>query len=151
MILQRANELVGVRLLHPLAKMPEKQTEGASGFDLVAIETLKIKPLSVVQVRTGVALNMLGVQHLEAQVRTRSGLSMKHGIFVINSPGTIDNDYVGEIKILLTNVGEHAFYVKPGMRIAQLVFNLVSPIQLELTHERVETVRGDRGFGSTGV
>ena len=86
----------------------------------------------------------------EAQVRPRSGLALKHGVTVLNSPGTIDSDYRGEIKVILINHGKEDFRIEPGVRIAQLVFAQVTQVELEKAGELDETERSSGGFGSTG-
>lgn len=121
----------------------------ASGYDLKASAEVVILPGKHAVVPTGIKI-CIPVGY-EAQVRSRSGLAANCGVFVLNSPGTIDADYRGEIKVILANLGEMAFKVEVGMRIAQLVF---APIVYATWHEVSEfgqTVRGERGLGSTGV
>ena len=130
--------------------LPEKMSSGSSGFDLHAAvrETTLIKSGESVLIPTGIAIAM--PSSLEAQVRSRSGLALKHGICVLNSPGTIDSDYRGEICVILYNVSSTSFQVERGDRIAQLVFNEVPAIQLQVVNELDDTARGSGGFGSTG-
>ncbi|RAL26341.1 dUTP diphosphatase [Thermoflavimicrobium daqui] len=128
----------------------KQMSAGSSGFDLYAAvqESLIILPGKWKLIPTGVAIAM--PQGLEAQVRPRSGLALKHGITVLNTPGTIDADYRGEIGVILLNLGEEAYTVERGHRIAQLVFQQVPPVQLEWTDELDQTLRGTGGFGHTG-
>ncbi|WP_442604465.1 dUTP diphosphatase [Paenibacillus sp. KN14-4R] len=130
--------------------LPQKMSEAASGFDLHAavVEPMVLKPGERALVPTGFALSM--PIELEAQIRPRSGLAYKHGITTLNSPGTIDADYRGEVKVLLINHGQESFTVARGERIAQMVFQLVPQITLNEVSELSETVRGAGGFGHTG-
>jgi dUTP pyrophosphatase len=133
--------------------LPERQTSGAAGFDLLAAlredEEITIDFCERALVPTGLALQLpLGV---EAQVRPRSGLALKHGVTVLNSPGTVDADYRGEVKVLLVNLGREPFVVRRGMRIAQLVVARVEDVVLDAAIEIEGSVRGAGGFGSTGV
>jgi dUTP pyrophosphatase len=130
--------------------LPQKMSELASGFDLYAAvsEPLVIHPGQRALVPTGFALGMPG--ELEAQIRPRSGLALKHGITCLNSPGTIDADYRGEVKVLLINLGQEPFTINRNERIAQMVFQLVPRVQLSEVDELSETERGDGGFGHTG-
>ncbi|MCH5586262.1 dUTP diphosphatase [Shimazuella sp. AN120528] len=131
--------------------LPAKMSTGASGFDLCAAvtEELVLQPGEWKLVPTGISIAM--PEHLEAQVRPRSGLAFKHGITMLNSPGTIDADYRGEIKVIMVNFGDHPFRVNRGDRIAQLVFQEVAKVQLEQVDELVSSARGAGGFGHTGV
>ncbi len=133
--------------------LPAYQTEGAAGVDLMAAcgetEKITLKPLERGLVETGLALQ---IPHgYEGQVRPRSGLAVKHGITVLNAPGTIDADYRGEVKVALVNLGSEPFVITRGMRIAQLVIAPVTRVSLEETGALEETSRGSGGFGSTGV
>jgi dUTP pyrophosphatase len=125
-------------------------SEWAAGFDLHAAvsETLVLEPGQRALVPTGFAMAM--PKELEAQVRPRSGLAYKHGITCLNSPGTIDADYRGEVKVLLINLGSEPFAVKRGERIAQIVFQRLPQVSLTEVDELPETVRGEGGFGHTG-
>ncbi len=131
--------------------LPEKMSSGASGFDLCAAveEEVVLEPGQWKLVPTGIAIAM--PDHLEAQVRPRSGLAFKHGISMLNTPGTIDADYRGEIKVIMVNFGDHPFRVNRGDRIAQLVFQEVAKVHLEHVDQLTETLRGAGGFGHTGV
>lgn len=131
--------------------LPCYQTEGAAGFDFLAVndETIEILPGKYALIPTG--LKFAVPQGSELQVRPRSGLAAKHGVTVLNTPGTIDSDYRGEVKILLINLGEQPFSVERGMRIAQGVLSPYHKAQFTVTDALDETERGDGGFGHTGV
>ncbi|MGG6311174.1 dUTP diphosphatase [Paenibacillus macerans] len=132
-------------------ELPRKMSELASGFDLYAAvtEDLVLQPGQRALVPTGIAIAMPG--GLEAQIRPRSGLAYKHGITCLNTPGTIDADYRGEIKVLLINLGQEPFAIKRNERIAQMVFQIVPEVNLVQVDELSETVRGAGGFGHTGT
>lgn len=132
-------------------EIPRKMSELASGFDLYAAvtEDLILHPGQRALVPTGIALAMPG--GLEAQIRPRSGLAFKHGITCLNTPGTIDADYRGEIKVLLVNLGQEPFTISRNERIAQMVFQIVPEVELTQVYELSETVRGAGGFGHTGT
>ncbi len=131
---------------------PRQQTSGAAGVDLLAAlgtsETLTIEPGKRALVPTGMAIAL--PNGYEAQVRPRSGLAAKFGVTVLNTPGTIDADYRGEIKVILINHGEAPFEIRRGDRIAQIVVAPVTAVQFELKEALDETQRGAGGFGSTG-
>jgi dUTP pyrophosphatase len=131
--------------------LPEYATAGSAGLDLLAAvdETQSLAPGARMLVPTGLAIALPG--GFEAQVRPRSGLALKHGITVLNSPGTIDADYRGEVGVILANLGTENFAITRGMRIAQMVFAPVTRIVWEMCDELPATVRGARGFGSTGT
>lgn len=129
--------------------LPSFATAGAAGADLVSAEDATIVPGAVHAVATGIALAI--PQGHEGQVRPRSGLALKHGVTVLNAPGTIDADYRGEIKVILINHGPEPFRVARGDRIAQLVVARVAPVRFERVDALSETARGEGGFGSTGV
>jgi dUTP pyrophosphatase len=130
---------------------PEYKTKGSSGMDVRAFlaETVEIEPLNRALIKTGVFIEM--DETLECQVRPRSGLALKKGITVLNSPGTIDADYRGEIGIILMNLSDDKVVIQSGDRIAQLVFAKVEKVVLENVDVVNKTVRGDGGFGSTGI
>lgn len=130
--------------------LPRKMTELAAGYDLQAavLEPMVLAPMQRALVPTGIAIAMPG--GLEAQIRPRSGLAFKHGITCLNTPGTIDADYRGEIKVLLINLGQEPFTIARGERIAQMVFQEVPETSLTEVEELSETVRGTGGFGHTG-
>lgn len=137
------------------AQKLEKQTPGAAGYDLAngTAERIPIHPGKHAIIRTGIKVQL--PNGYEMQIRSRSGLAAKNGIMVLNSPGTIDCDYQGEICVILYNAGSDVFYVEPGSRIAQAVINKLPDVQLfetttmDLFNE--ETERGQNGFGSTGT
>jgi len=138
-------------LNHKEILRPKRQSELASGFDLASSrnETIVIAPGRRELLSTGVSIAL--ERGFEAQVRSRSGLALKHGVVVLNSPGTIDADYRGEIKVILANMSDEPFMVSFGMRIAQLVImNVFLPELLE-ANELSLSLRADKGFGSTGL
>lgn len=130
--------------------LPEYKTEGSSGMDLYAAidKDITLKPLERVLVPTGIKIEI--PSEYEAQVRARSGLSVKHGITLINAIGTIDADYRGEICVGLVNISNEEYTIKPDDRIAQLVIAKVEKAHIETTVELSATLRGEGGFGSTG-
>jgi len=129
---------------------PAYATDGAAAMDMRADlpEALEVKPGARVMIPTGIFMAIPA--GYEAQVRPRSGLAAKHGITITNSPGTIDSDYRGEIKVIFQNTGDEAFTVEPGERIAQLLIAPVVQARLDFCTELDDTARGDGGFGSTG-
>jgi len=131
-------------------ELPKYQTEGSVGMDLSAFieNDIIIKPNERGLISTGIALSL--PQNIEGQVRPRSGLSLKYGITVLNSPGTIDSDYRGEIKVILINHGSEDFLIKNNDRIAQLVFNEVVKVSFKEVNNLDQTSRDQKGFGSTG-
>lgn len=131
--------------------LPRYMTNGSAGMDLYANvkEKVEIMPGSIELIPTGIAISL--ERGYEAQVRPRSGLALKHGISMVNTPGTIDSDYRGEINIILINFGKNTFVVNRGDRIAQMVINKIEvPYVLEV-NSLDETSRGEEGFGSTGI
>ncbi len=129
--------------------LPDYQTDHASGLDLVSAEDAILIPGDRRLIATGLKIAIpIGY---EGQIRPRSGLSLRHGITIPNSPGTIDADYRGEVKIILWNLGENEFTIKRGDRIAQLVVVPVIRVEWERVSTVLETERGDGGFGHTGV
>ncbi|MDX2479624.1 MAG: dUTP diphosphatase [Desulfuromusa sp.] len=141
---------VQVKKLHPDARIPEYMTELAAGMDVCALldDALTLEAGQRCLVPTGLAFAIpLGY---EIQVRPRSGLAIKHGIALVNSPGTIDADYRGEVNIILINHGMESFTINPGDRIAQLIVAPVCQADLVQVLELTETKRGSGGFGHTG-
>jgi len=130
--------------------LPQQMSEWAAGFDVHAAvtEPVVLAPGQRALIPTGFAMAM--PRELEAQVRPRSGLAFKHGITCLNTPGTIDADYRGEVKVLLINLGQEAFTINRGERIAQIVFQLVPQVSLQEVSELPDTLRGEGGFGHTG-
>ena len=135
----------------PGAKIPEYQSQGASGADICALldEEITISPGGTALVPTGISIEL--PDGYEAQVRPRSGLAIKHGITLLNTPGTIDSDYRGEIKIIVTNHGKDDFTIANGMRIAQMVFCKIYRGNFMISDELTKTAREDGGFGHSGV
>jgi dUTP pyrophosphatase len=131
--------------------MPQIMSEKAVGADLKACisEDIIIAPMNTAIVGTGISIEL--PEKYEAQIRPRSGLAFKNGITVLNTPGTIDPDYRGEIKVILINLGKQDFTVKRGMRIAQMIINKVEIPQFEIAEDLSDTARGHGGFGHTGV
>ncbi len=143
-----------IRLPHGAGlELPAYETRGAAGMDLrAAIDhgaTLTIAPGKRTLVPTGFIFEI--PEGFEAQIRPRSGLAFKHGITCLNSPGTVDSDYRGEVKVLLINLGEEPFEITRGMRIAQMIIAPAIQARIIETAEATETKRGAGGFGSTGV
>lgn len=128
--------------------LPSYASNGAAGLDVVAAESLVLEPGSRAAVATGFAVAI--PEGYEIQVRPRSGLALKNGVTCLNTPGTIDSDYRGEVKIILANLGQEAFHVRRGERIAQLVPAPVLKASFVEEDELGETDRGSGGFGSTG-
>ena len=134
-------------------QVPQQQTAGAAGVDLPAAlgidEALEIAPGRMAMVPTGLVIAL--PQGYEAQIRPRSGLAAKHGVTVLNSPGTVDADYRGEIKVMLINHGHAPFVLRRGDRIAQMVVAPVSAVAFLQKETLDDTERGDKGHGSTGL
>jgi len=130
--------------------LPQYETTDSAGLDLKAVcnEPITLKPLERAIIKTG--LHIALPKGFEAQIRPRSGLAAKHGITVLNSPGTIDADYRGEIGVILVNLSNEDFTVTHGMRIAQMVIAKFEQVEFEEVKELDETKRGAGGFGSTG-
>ena len=128
--------------------LPRYASEDAVGLDVAAAEELVLQPGKRHAVATGFAIEI--PRGYEVQVRPRSGLAIKHGITCLNTPGTIDSDYRGEVKVILINLGEEPFEIRRGERIAQLVPAPVLRADLIEANELAETARGEGGFGSTG-
>tara|TARA_B100000787_G_scaffold5250_1_gene3948 strand:+ start:430 stop:867 length:438 start_codon:yes stop_codon:yes gene_type:complete len=139
-----------IKKLNPDVELPVYKTNGASGMDLMAfIEgPIKITPNSSYLVPTG--LSMAFSKDYEVQIRPRSGLAAKNGITVLNTPGTIDSDYRGEIKVILFNHGKKDFLINNKDRVAQMILTPVVKMEFEETNNLPDTLRGEGGFGSTG-
>ena len=142
-----------IRRLHPESdadiELPRAMSGGAAGLDVRAAASSVLLPGQWAAIPTG--LQMAVPHGVEIQVRPRSGLALKHGVTVLNAPGTIDADYRGEVKVLLINHGPEPFAVERGMRVAQLVVAEVAPVHIVETDELDGTARGTAGFGSTGT
>ena len=136
--------------LNQKAKLPSYKTSGSSGMDLMACvdEPITIKPNESMLIPTGIAIAI--PEDTEVQIRPRSGLAAKSSITVLNTPGTIDSDYRGELKIILFNHGNVNFIINNNDRIAQMVLTPIIKMELEETKDLPETIRGEGGFGSTG-
>ena len=141
-----------IKKLSDKSTIPKYETEGASGLDLSACteNDITLKPMAKVIVPTGLAVSI--PKGYEAQIRPRSGLAAKYDLTVLNTPGTIDSDYRGEVKVILINSSKSKFIILPGMKIAQL---LIAPCyKIILTYKKkiqINTSRGKKGFGSTGT
>jgi dUTP pyrophosphatase len=142
---------IEIKLLNAKAQLPEYSTSGSAGLDISSCldETIILNHGEVKMIPTGISIAV--PPGFECQVRSRSGLAAKNGVFALNSPGTIDSDYRGEVKVILANFGNDPFEIKNGMRIAQLVIAKYEHINWNVVEDLSETVRGDGGFGSTGV
>ena len=139
-----------IKKLDPTVELPAYKTDGASGMDLMALikEPIVIKPNSSCLVPTGISIAFSS--DFEIQIRPRSGLASKKQITVLNTPGTIDSDYRGELKVILYNHGKNEFIINNKDRIAQMILTPVAKIEFEETDNLPITMRGDSGFGSTG-
>jgi dUTP pyrophosphatase len=140
---------IKIKRLIPEARIPKYEHFDDSGADLVAVDDYQLNPLERVAVATGIAVEIpLGY---EIQIRPRSGLALKHGITVLNTPGTVDAGYRGEIKVILINLGSQTFYISQGQKIAQMVIAPV--VRGTFTEVTIlnESERGSGGFGSTGI
>ncbi|MCP8617069.1 dUTP diphosphatase [Salirhabdus salicampi] len=140
---------VKVKYTHPDARLPYQANKGDAGFDLFSIEETTIKPGETALISTGIMLEL--PNGTEAQVRPRSGLAIKHSVTVLNSPGTIDEGYRGEVKVILINHGKQDFKVEKHMRIAQMVVASVANVNLVQAYELTNSERGEGGFGSSGT
>lgn len=142
---------VQVLKIRETAMLPEYQTTGAAAADVHACldEPMILQPMERKMIPTGIALAI--PSGYEVQLRARSGLSIKHGITMVNGVGTIDSDYRGEVGVLMINLGQELFTVEPGMRIAQMVLSKYEQIEWQPVDVLDETVRGIGGYGSTGL
>tara|TARA_Y100001970_G_scaffold276886_1_gene380277 strand:+ start:991 stop:1428 length:438 start_codon:yes stop_codon:yes gene_type:complete len=139
-----------IKKLDPKVKLPKYKTSGSSGMDLMAFieKPIKISPGTSALIPTGISIAF--PKEFEVQIRPRSGLAAKQSIGVLNTPGTIDSDYRGEIKVIIFNHGENEFIVNSDDRIAQMILAPVLKTEFEEVNELPETIRGSGGFGSTG-
>ena len=139
-----------IKKLDPKVTLPSYKTKGASGMDLMAFvkEKIVIKPQTSALIPTG--LSVAFSEDYEIQLRPRSGLAAKNNISVLNTPGTIDSDYRGELKIIIFNHSKHDFVGNNNDRIAQMVLTPIAKMELEEANELPKTLRGEGGFGSTG-
>ena len=141
---------VRIKRLSPLAVLPARMTDGSAGFDLAAAlpSPVVLQPGDIRVIPCGFAMAL--PPGYEGQVRPRSGLSSRHGVTVINAPGTVDADYRGEVCVPLVNLGQEPFTVEVGMRVAQMVVAEVPPVVLVEVADLDDTARGGGGFGHTG-
>ena len=141
---------VKIKKLNPKAILPSYQTEHAAAMDVHAFiaESKTLQPLERAMIPTGLAFEI--PEGYEMQVRARSGLSIKHGLTMVNGVGTIDADYRGELNILVINLGQEPFIIEPDMRIAQLLVTKYDKVSWQVSEVLSETDRGASGFGSTG-
>ena len=139
-----------IKKLNSSIKIPSYKTNGSSGMDLMANieEPIKISPGNTSLIPTGIFIAI--PKNFEIQIRPRSGLAAKNNISVLNTPGTIDSDYRGELKIILINLGKKDFIIKKNDRVAQMILAPIVKAEFEEVSELPETVRGEGGFGSTG-
>jgi dUTP pyrophosphatase len=137
-----------VKKIDEKAILPRYAHDGDAGLDLFSVERKTIPPGESVIIRTGIVIQL--PPHTEAQVRPRSGLALKHKITVLNTPGTIDYGYRGEVKVILFNHSKTEFVVEQGKKIAQMVIKPVLTVEVTQVEELSETQRGEGGFGSTG-
>ena len=154
MLIKRDHEILMIEVkIHLMdgASLPEYQSTGSAGADLRALlpEPVVLNPGKTILVPTGIFLEI--PEGYEAQIRPRSGLALKHGITLLNSPGTIDSDYRGEIKVIMTNFGNEDFIIENGMRIGQMVFARVFKGKFLKVDELNVTERNEGGFGHSGI
>lgn len=143
------NYTLKVKLLNQEALLPLQANKGDAGLDLFSAEEKAIKPGEVQLISTGISIEL--PQGTEAQVRPRSGLALRHSVTVLNSPGTIDEGFRGEIKVILINLGKDTFIVEKHMRIAQMVIAPVPKVSIIEVDDLSSSERGEGGFGSTGL
>ena len=138
-----------IKKLHKNIILPEYKTDGSSGMDLMANveQTIKILPGEKKIISTGIMVAI--PEQYEIQIRPRSGLAAKNGISILNTPGTIDSDYRGEIKVILINLGKDTFEINKNDRIAQMIICPIIKVELKEVESLPETIRGGGGFGST--
>jgi len=139
---------VQVKKLNPEIKM-EFAHKGDAGIDLYSAETIEILPGEIKLIKTGIKIAI--PEGFEGQVRPKSGLALNKGITVLNTPGTIDSGYRGEVCVITINHGKEKFIAEKGKKIAQLVFNKIETPEIEIVKELTDTTRGENGFGSTGL
>lgn len=143
---------VKFKKLNENAIIPQYKTSGSAGFDLNVLlnnETEIIKKGEIKLLKTGLAIAL--PDGYEAQIRSRSGLSLKNGIIVLNAPGTVDSDYRGEVCLIIMNCGSEDYVIENGARMAQMVIAKYEKAEIEIVNDLDSTERGDKGFGSTGV
>ena len=138
-----------IKKLNPEAILPSYAHKGDAGMDLFSIKDYILKPGERVFIETGLAFEI--EEGYEIQIRPRSGLALKYGLSIVNSPGTVDSGYRGPINIILINHGQETFTVNKGDKVAQAVLNKIEKAEIEEVSELSESQRGDGGFGSTGI
>jgi len=139
---------IKIKKICPDAQIPKYSHEGDAGMDLISVENVVIKPNHRIAVRTGLQVEL--PNGYEMQIRPKSGLALTKGITVLNSPGTIDSGYRGEIKVILINLSSKDYCIERGDKIAQAVINKFERVKIEEANNLSETARGNGGFGSTG-
>lgn len=140
---------LNVKLLNIKAKLPQYAHQGDAGLDLFSVEDTEVLPGECQLIHTGISIEL--PDGTEAQIRPRSGLALKNQVTVLNTPGTIDEGYRGEIGVILINHGKNVFKIECGMKIAQMVIKPVLRVQVQQVRNLTESERGIGGFGSTGV
>ena len=140
-----------IKRLSKEVALPKYETQGSSGMDLSAnvVSSINIEPGKKEIIPTGIAISV--PKGFEVQIRPRSGLAAKHNVTVLNTPGTVDADYRGELKVILINLGQETFKIEKGFRIAQMVLSPVVQAKFEEVDNLDDTERGEGGFGSTGT
>lgn len=138
-----------IQRVHPDAKLPEYAHPGDAGLDLFSVDETVIEPGESKLIGTGIVIEL--PDQTEAQIRPRSGLALKHQVTVLNTPGTIDHGYRGQVGVILINHGTNPFKIEKGMKIAQMVIASVMTVRVEESETLTETRRGEGGFGSTGT
>jgi dUTP pyrophosphatase len=141
-------KVLKIKRINDKARLPQYAQPGDAGLDLYSVESIDINPGDTALVKTGIIIEL--PEETEAQVRPRSGLALKYQVTVLNTPGTIDEGYRGEIGVILINHGKETFKVEEGMKIAQMVIKPVLRVHIEEVDELSETKRGTGGYGSTG-
>ncbi|MDO9516985.1 MAG: dUTP diphosphatase [Methanosarcinaceae archaeon] len=141
-------EVLKIKFINKKAKLPQYAHSGDAGLDLFSVENIDIKPGDIALIKTGIIIEL--PEKTEAQIRPRSGLALKHKITVLNTPGTIDEGYRGEIGVIIINHGKEIFKVEEGMKIAQMVVKPVLRVEVVNVDVINDTKRGEGGFGSTG-
>jgi len=137
--------------LHENARLPTQATSGSTGLDIYALEDVAMHIGDILAIRTGLKLDLSNLpKGADVQIRSRSGLSLNHGIVVLNSPGTIDRDYRGEVKVILMNYGDYIYQIRAGDKIAQLVIGMSIKLPWFPGEVSEDTDRGAGGFNSTG-
>ncbi len=147
---QTYETIVRIKLIHPKAKPPQKMTSGAAGFDIFAFlgDDMILEPGERAIIPTGFSMEL--EPGFEAMIRPRSGLAAREGVTLLNTPGTIDADYRGEVRLIVINLGQKPFRIENGLRLAQMVINRIPVAVIEISEQLTDTERGAGGFGSTG-